>query len=181
MTPYSSLIILLVVSFLALPSGAGAQEVADPDGVPQIAERCRGAEHRQFDFWIGEWEVRNPHGELVGHNEIRRVSRGCALLENWQGVGGGRGMSINSYDADRGAWTQRWVGAGATLWLEGAFAEGRMVLAGAAPRSTPDGPVLDRLTWTPLPDGRVRQLWEVSADDGRSWRAIFEGFYGARP
>jgi hypothetical protein len=41
----------------------------------------------------------------------------------------------------------------------------------------PDGTlVLDRTTLTPLPDGRVRQKIEQSADEGKTWRA-WEGLY----
>jgi hypothetical protein len=31
--------------------------------------------------------------------------------------------------------------------------------------------------WTPLPDGRVRQLFEQSNDGGETWVTWFEGFY----
>jgi hypothetical protein len=31
--------------------------------------------------------------------------------------------------------------------------------------------------WTPLPDGRVRQFFEQSNDDGTTWTPWFEGFY----
>lgn len=159
--------------FLSLVLGA-----PEP-GAAEIAEHCRGDEHRQFDFWIGTWEVRNARDEFAGHNEIRRVADGCALLEHWRGARGGEGMSINTYDADAKRWTQRWVGAGATLWLEGGLDDGQMVLTSPAPRTTPRGPVLDRITWTALDDGRVRQVWEVSVDDGATWQTIFEGYYSA--
>ncbi|MFW6088713.1 MAG: hypothetical protein ACODAB_03100, partial [Gemmatimonadota bacterium] len=153
----------------------------EPDAVDPTAERCSAPEFRQFDFWLGRWEVRNPDGEVVGHNEIRRVSGGCGLLESWEGTGGGTGVSINSYDADLGRWTQRWVGGDATLWLEGGLEDGpdgeRMTLAGTRPRTTPRGAVLDRISWRPLPDGRVRQVWEVSADEGETWRDMFVGLY----
>lgn len=169
---------------LGLPPSAGARQddgQEGPEADDPIAERCSAPEFRQFDFWLGRWEVRDVDGEVVGHNEIRRVSGGCGLLESWEGAGGGTGRSINTYDADLGRWTQRWVGAGATLWLEGGLEEEpdgrRMVLAGTRARSTPRGEVLDRISWTPLPDGRVRQVWEVSADEGDTWRDIFVGLY----
>ena len=150
-------------------------------GAVEIAEHCRGEEHRQFDFWLGAWEVHDAQDEFAGHNEIRRVADGCALLEHWRGVRGGEGLSINTYDVDAKRWTQRWVGAGVTLWLEGGLEEGRMVLTSPAPRTTPRGPVLDRITWTALDDGRVRQVWDVSVDDGANWQTIFEGYYSAAP
>lgn len=145
----------------------------------EISARCRGDEYRQFDFWLGSWQVQNADGDLVGHNEIRRVAGGCALLESWRGVDGGEGISINSYDADARRWTQRWVGAGVTLWLEGGIEDGQMVLASPAARHSPQGPLLDRITWSSLEDGRVLQLWEVSSDGGTSWRPIFKGFYSS--
>lgn len=168
----------LAAAALVLPAASGAAQTnPGPDTRPETAARCDGATFRQFDFWIGEWEVRNPAGEIVGHNEIRRVARGCGLLERWRGADGSRGTSVNTYDASRKKWTQRWVGDGAALWLEGGMEDGSMVLSGTSPRSTPRGPVLDRISWTALPDGRVRQLWEVSADGGKTWQAAFEGLY----
>ena len=159
----------------ARPARAQVAPSAAAAGV--VAERCRAPEFRQFDFWLGGWEVRNPEGRLAGHNEIRAVSDGCALLERWSGATGGSGVSINTYDAERHRWTQRWVGDGATLWLEGELVGSEMVLRGTAPRATPRGPVLDRITWTPLPDGSVRQAWDVSPDGGSSWTTAFVGIY----
>lgn len=147
------------------------------------AERCSAPEFRQFDFWLGTWEVRNPDGELIGHNEIQRVSGGCGLLESWESAGGGTGVSINTYDTERARWTQRWVGSGATLWLEGSLEEGsdgaRMVLTGTEPRSTlhAEVKVRDRISWTPLPDGRVLQLWEIQPVTEEDWREAFRGLY----
>lgn len=182
------------ITAVALGTGSPAQAqqtdapegAAKPDGeTPRSFERCATPEHRQFDFWLGRWEVRDPDGEVVGHNEIRRVAGGCGLLEIWRGVEGGAGTSINAYEADLGRWTQRWVGTGSSLWLDGGIEkrpDGRsMVLAGTALRSTPRGPVLDRLSWTPLPDGRVRQVWETSPDGGETWEEIFVGLYVRMP
>lgn len=173
--------LLVATAALAGAGGTGAQVPAERAEAADVAERCRGPEHRQFDFWLGAWEVRGADGRVQGHNEIRSVARGCALFEHWRGAGGGRGVSVNTYDAASGRWTQRWVGDGATLWLEGGIEDGRMVLRGTAPRETPRGDVLDRLTWEPLPDGRVRQSWEVSADGGSTWLNMFEGFYTPAP
>jgi hypothetical protein len=47
-------------------------------------------------------------------------------------------------------------------------------------RDTPQGRVADRITWTPLPDGRVRQEWNISRDGGKTWQQVFLGFYARR-
>lgn len=158
----------------ARAAGAGAPPTSTLPA-PAEASACAAAEHRQFDFWRGTWEVR-ADGRLAGRNEIRSVADGCALLESWRGAGGSRGSSLTYYDPDDGRWHQLWVGStGPILRLTGRREEGRMVLAG---RRTSNGDrVRDRITWSPLPGGEVRQLWEVSRDDGASWSPVFDGRY----
>ena len=59
-----------------------------------------------------------------------------------------------------------------------------MVLSGERP-PRPGGdstaPTLHRITWTPLPDGSVRQHWEASQDAGANWRTLFDGLYRREP
>src|SRR3954467_12481658 len=31
---------------------------------------CGTPPYRQFDFWLGDWEVRSAAGQLLGHNRI---------------------------------------------------------------------------------------------------------------
>ena len=142
---------------------------------------CTSAAHRQFDFWLGEWEVDGgPDGtQLVGRSSITRVAKGCAIHENWRSAGGGDGQSLNAYDAASGQWTQFWVGAdGVILRLSGGLQDGAMVLGGTL--DLPNGdPQLQRITWKPMADGRVSQHWETSDDGGRQWKTSFLGHYRA--
>jgi hypothetical protein len=41
----------------------------------------------------------------------------------------------------------------------------------------PGQQVMQRISWTPGPDGSVRQLWETSADGGKTWETAFDGKY----
>jgi hypothetical protein len=53
-----------------------------------------------------------------------------------------------------------------------------MVLTGSDPH--PDRPAvqrLQRITWSPLEGGAVRQLWEQSDDAGATWAVVFDGRY----
>ena len=148
-----------------------AQQPAPPPG-------CDRAEYRQFDMWLGDWVVLNPAGDTIGTNRIERISDGCALLEQWRDAGGGTGTSINFFEPETGRWNQLWVGGrGMVLRLEGGLSNGAMELAGTSPRTTPRGPVLDRIRWTALEDGSVEQLWLISADDGGTWQESFRGIY----
>lgn len=143
------------------------------------AAPCAAAEHRQFDFWIGRWEVRTPDGTLVGRNHIRRVLGGCALREEWRGERGLRGSSLNTWSPERGVWHQTWVdSAGTLLLLDGGLRDGTMVLEGVVAGTVGGPAVRHRISWSPIegdPD-RVRQHWETSTDGG-PWETAFDGRY----
>lgn len=155
--------------FAGICSAVGAQAGEPP---------CSGAEHRQFDFWLGHWEVKSADGRLLGSNHIHRILGACVLQENWKAAKGpSAGKSFNHYDRAAGVWRQAWVdNGGGHLLLEGALADASMVLAGDTV-GRGGQTVRNRITWTPLKDGRVRQLWEASADAGVTWTISFDGYY----
>ena len=148
--------------------------------LPAMAEDrpapCSAEEYRQFDFWIGDWEVATKDGKVIGHNRIRSILGGCVLEENWESANGkSKGTSNNIYDARRKVWHQSWVdNSGLLLQIEGAFHDGSMVLEGVLGTADKEQP--QRITWTLLPDGKVRQLWEQETDG--KYKVVFEGFYG---
>ncbi|HJO04965.1 MAG TPA: hypothetical protein QGG47_13440 [Acidobacteriota bacterium] len=171
-----SALITAVLLLRAVPASPEPRLEPEPTGlVPKATQQqqqrpCSTPEHRQFDFWIGDWEVFNPQGQRVGSNRIDKVLGGCALHESWRGSTGHRGSSYNFYDTTSGKWHQTWIDvAGAPLYINGGFAEGRMRMVDEAGTS--------RITWTPLESGHVRQHWEQSADDGGTWTTVFDGEY----
>lgn len=137
---------------------------------------CSDEKSHQFDFWIGEWEVFSG-AELAGKNVIEPVLDGCVLQETWSGAQGSAGTSLNFYNPQQGKWQQFWVWRrGTTLELEGEFTDGKMILEGKS--SGRAGEVLyNRITWTPNEDGSVRQHWEISKDEGKTWATSFDGLY----
>jgi hypothetical protein len=62
----------------------------------QTPQPCTAPEYRQFDFWIGTWDVFSPDGKLAGHNRVERIESGRGLQENWTGdqfwLGNGGGV-----------------------------------------------------------------------------------------
>jgi hypothetical protein len=140
---------------------------------------CDSAEHRQFDFWIGEWEVTTPDGKPAGRNSITLEMKGCVVHEHWSGVGGMRGESFNVWDRVSKQWHQTWVtDRGNLLQLDGSFRNGSMQLSGVS--GPPEQRVFNRITWSPSSDGSIRQHWEVS-NDGKSWKTAFDGRYRRVP
>lgn len=141
---------------------------------------CSGPAYRQFDFWAGDWVVTDPAGKQVGTNRIDVELDGCVLHENWAGASGYRGQSLNFFDRRTGKWTQTWIGTdGGALILTGGLRGKEMILRGEAPDAK-GNPALQRITWTPLDGGKVRQLWESSSDGGKTWTTAFDGTYAKR-
>ena len=146
---------------------------------------CSAPEFRQFDFWVGQWVVHDPKGQQVGTSRVERIENGCGVLEQWTSARGITGRSINVYIPASKTWVQAWAGSdGLTLNLRGTFESdargGRMVLSGESVGAKGER-VADRVAWSPLDNGKVRQLWEQSRDGGKTWTVAFDGTYTGRP
>jgi hypothetical protein len=159
-----------------------AQPALGQQAAPSPAP-CSAPEYRQFDFWVGDWEVRDPQGQLAGTNSITRILGGCVLHESWKGNGAMSGHSFNTYDGAGRRWHQTWVDdQGGLLVLDGAYADGKMVLSSTEVPSRREAGVMltHRITWERVADGKVRQLWEASKDKGKSWSVVFDGTYAPK-
>jgi hypothetical protein len=133
--------------------GAGGIRRASPQSP------CAAGAYRQFDFWLGDWNVFDPAGTQIGTNAVKKQLDGCVIAEYWTSSGGQRGRSINTYDAETGHWHQTWVTQNTLghLRLTGGLENGIMVMRGQ--RFIPPNIVLfNEFTWTPLADGRVLQV-----------------------
>jgi hypothetical protein len=139
---------------------------------------CTAPEFRQFDFWVGEWRIEVaglPSGAPQPPSDITLEPGGCAVFENFAN---GAGLSLNVYNPADGNWHQTFIfSTGQRQILIGGLEGSEMVLTGPAPG--PPGS-FDRWTWTPLSDGRVRQLQEVSNDGGQTVTPGFDGTYVPR-
>jgi hypothetical protein len=177
---------LLCGALLVLGPAVSAQNkrktgpVAPAPSPGQKNSPCSSTAHRQFDFWLGDWEVSTPQGTPAGTNRVDRILDGCALQEHWEASDGSRGTSLSSYDAVGRKWRQTYVDdTGQVLVLEGDFRDGRMVLQGEKAMGRQKG-ALQRISWQVVPGDKVRQRWDISQDDGKTWSVLFEGLYTKR-
>jgi hypothetical protein len=140
--------------------------------LPAQAKPCDGPEFRQFDFWVGRWQV-TPTGrdQVVAESLIEKLYDGCAIRENWMPKNSAGGGSLNGYRPETKTWRQVWLDKDG-LWTE---YEGRWT--GQAMVMQTKGPELSRMTFTPNPDGSVRQLGEDSKDGGKTWKPSFDFTY----
>jgi len=134
-----------------------------------------GSPWRQLDFWLGSWDVYDRSGNRVGQSRIERILGDCVVLESWKGTG--EGKSWNTWNPARKRWEQSWVDSSATpIFFTGHLEDGGMVYHSDQPQQ--DGkPYERRLTFTPLPGHRVRQLSQGTADGGRTWTTEYDFIY----
>ena len=150
----------------------------------QNAQACKTPQHRQFDFWVGTWDV-SPTGQekLVARSLVENLYGGCVIRENWMPISGTAGGSLNTYDPADDRWHQVWMDAGnARVSFEGYFADGQMILTGdwrGAQGPGKDG--LVRMTYSRLDGGAVRQLGQISTDKGATWKPYFDFTYRPVP
>jgi hypothetical protein len=137
---------------------------------------CTSAAYRQFDFWIGDWDVETPQGQLVGHNLISSSLDGCMVVEEWTSQRGHKGLSLNYYDDAKMTWTQIFRDNSGVIatWpdLVGGFRDGSMIL-----ESDPELPSRSRWTWTRITEDKVRQMAESSTDGGKTWAVTWDSYY----
>jgi hypothetical protein len=156
------------------PQNSGQAEAAPASRFP-----CEEQEQfREFDFWIGTWDVHTADGRLAGRNVIESAHRGCVLIENWSGAGGSTGTSMNYFDAAADGWVQVWTDAGGSqITIRGGLTDAGMLLEGLIHYASSGITAPFRGLWTAQPDGRVRQFFEQSNDGGETWEPWFEGYY----
>jgi hypothetical protein len=174
---------LIFLSAAALLVAGAAHAQTAPGQTAPAAKPCQEPERRQFDFWVGDWDV-YPTGKtvLVAHSKIENLYGGCAVRENWMPLKGTGGGSLNAYVPHEKTWKQTWVGSGGErVDFTGGLRDGAMVLTGDwMGIVTPGQAKLTRMTYTPAADGSVRQFGETSDDGGKTWAANFDFTYRPR-
>lgn len=163
---------LVLASLLVLAAPGGGQSAAPPPPA------CDSPEHKQFDFWVGRWDVfRTDTNQLVAHSLIEKLYGGCAVRENWMPIGGTGGGSLNSWRPAEKKWRQTWTDTG-NNWNEyaGGIEAGLMVLTGST-TSAAGKPSPARITYEAKPDGNVVQTGYQSGDGGKSWALTYQFVY----
>lgn len=142
---------------------------------------CVAAENRQFDFWLGEWDV-SPTGQtfVIAESTISLHGQGCVIMENWRPLSGAHGYSINMYDSTDSLWHQEYGDAtGQRTTFSGRFENGVMHLdnLSAPPPNAPQG-LRRRMNFQQVDANTVRQWGESST--GGEWTVTWDLTYRRR-
>ena len=140
---------------------------------------------RQFDFWVGDWDVR-PTGQAAAgppaRNTVTLDDNDCVITEHWSSPSGSVGQSFNIFDRSYGVWRQTWVdNIGGQHDYRGRLVDGNMVFEGDTPAPNGQlGRVPTRLTFFNLGPDSVRQFSQTSTDSGRTWQTSYDLTYVRR-
>jgi hypothetical protein len=172
------------MSPIVLLLAVAAPQTTPPPAPPKVD--CSDADHRALDFWVGDWDVyATGSSKPVAHSRIEKIV-GCAISETFDqftGAGGNttdyHGRSISAYvaagSAGAGGWRQYYVDSGGSAaTLTGNITGGDMIF-----RST-NGPIANRMTLGPNPDGSVHQRGAFSTDGGKTWSPAYDFSYRRR-
>jgi Protein of unknown function (DUF1579) len=145
---------------------------------PATAYGCNSPESRQFDFWLGDWDLSYVEDGKRGtsRNHVTKILDGCAVLEEFSGAPGTKldGRSFSTFDQATKKWKQTWVDNTASyLDFTGAMSEGKMILAREAVQK--DGRKFhQRMVFQDIRKESLKWLWEKSEDGGKTWTTQWE-------
>jgi hypothetical protein len=160
-------------------------------GAPQSSP-CTAPEARAFDFWIGDWDIRQrilrTDGtwlELPARTSVTAALDGCALIEQWQGqvsffwegmqeLEAMTGLSVRAYDPSTSKWFIHWMDTRAPRFgapYVGTFVKGRGEFFREL--ETPEGRRVGRITFSGITADSVAWELAVSSDDRKTWQTLW--------
>ncbi|MEW5916084.1 MAG: Ig-like domain-containing protein [Gemmatimonadota bacterium] len=135
---------------------------------------CVGDAYRAFDFWVGSWNMTNGN-QSAGENFITAESSGCAIFENYiTATNLSPGRSVSFYNAVTDRWYQTYIDAGNNMVLlrSTSYDPTRIPMESPIQNNT-----YTRTTWSRNVDGSVRQLIEVTANNGQTFVVQYDLLY----
>jgi hypothetical protein len=171
-----------IVGALSTTWSSGAQSLV----------RCGEAPARAFDFWVGDWKIRQQilredgtYLELPAKTSVSVALDGCALVEHWEGevqfFWEGmekpelmKAISVRAYEPRTKKWYIHWLDTRLRHFdtpYVGAFADSR----GEFYRewSTLEGARVGRITFSNASPDSVSWSLAVSSDGRRSWTTMW--------
>lgn len=151
---------------------------------------CSSPEFRQFDFWLGQWELTWPAEQTGGQagdtahgtNRIERLFGDCAISETFATADGTfRGRSLSVFDRREGTWRQTWVDStGGYLSLTGGYNGDTMELL-TEEVERDDRLVVQRMVFSDIGPDSLNWAWQNSVDGGATWKDAWTITYQRRP
>jgi tetratricopeptide (TPR) repeat protein len=132
------------------------------------------AGYRQFDFWIGGWDV-YVQDRKVGTSDTKVLQQGCIIEENWA-TPFQTAQSFNFYNPVTKKWHQSYMDSnGGNYMMDGEYKDGALRFEGFI--YSPQGQTPVHMTFYNLGPDKMRQTSETSSDGGKTWVQGWDGLY----
>jgi len=159
---------------------SSSQFEAIANEVQHNAAPCEDAEFKQFDFWLGDWDVSSAaDGTQRGSSHISREMGGCVIWENWTSAGSPYfGKSYNTWNPNLKRWEQYWVDTSAgVMFFHGQLKDNVMDYWTDDVPQAGGGTLLRHLQFFNLGPNKVRQFSQGSNDGGHTWHTEYDLIY----
>jgi hypothetical protein len=100
MTMRRTVLTICVTSlFLLAPTARSWRDNRSSTQIPRTPLACTDNAHRQFDFWVGNWDVFDVERPtvVVAHARVELILNACVLHEVYESVDGHKGESFSIY------------------------------------------------------------------------------------
>jgi hypothetical protein len=141
----------------------------------QTQKPCSSEEAKQFDFWLGEWDL-TWNDTMHGTNRIEKLWGDCVLQENFNDPGRNySGKSWTVYNSNYKTWQQTWVDSqGGYIVLTG-NKSGDSITLTTAERTVPEKisptrKIISRMVYHHITPTGFDWRWESSTDGGNLWK-----------
>lgn len=161
-----------------------AQFVALAKEVHHNGAPCEDPEFKQFDFWLGDWNVASAaDGTPRGISHISKEMGGCVIWENWTSAGSPYfGKSYNTWNPNLKRWEQYWVDTSAgVMFFHGELKNNIMDYWTEDVPQRGGGTLLRHLQFFNLGPDKVRQFSQGSNDGGKTWHTEYDLIYTRVP
>lgn len=158
--------------------------------LPQIAfpQVSTGEDDREklYDFWVGTWELEWKDDQVTGgmaegRNHIEKILDGRVIKENFEALNGSlegfQGKSYSVYDSVSQTWKQTWVdNQGGYLDFKGKV-DGNKRIFFRKGKNPKGDEILQRMVFHDISADSFVWDWEISEDQGTSWKLRWRIFY----
>lgn len=181
-----------VLAMCCLVAIVGALSSTTSSSSAQSLARCGEAPARAFDFWVGDWNIRQrilredgTYLEFPAKTSVSLALDGCALIEYWEGevqfFWEGmekpemmKAISVRAYDPRTKKWHIHWMDTRSRHFdtpYVGDFADSGGVFY--REWQTPEGARVGRITFSSISRDSVSWSLAVSSDGRQSWTPIW--------
>jgi hypothetical protein len=150
---------------------------------------CSSPESRQFDFWLGDWDLSWPAEQSGGQsgdtahgtNRIERLLGDCVIAETFATADGTfKGRSLSAFDTRDGTWRQTWVdNMGSYLTFAGSY-DGETMELRAQEIERDGSRTVQRMIFSDIEPDSLSWDWQDSLDGGQTWKSVWSITYRRR-